>query len=129
MEKFIPKVVKQILNDETVVIHSYPDKTQSGTRFYIHARNISAAVLFLIKNGNIGESYNLTGEKEIKSHQIRSSTLNSYRNRGKTRIRDANQVLVKLVQHGHMRHQATQIFHREGRIVGVFVGSLVAQFA
>ena len=70
VEKFIPKVIKQIMNDETVLIHSYPDMTRPGTRFYIHARNISEAVLFLIKNGSIGESYNLTGEKEVSNLEI-----------------------------------------------------------
>lgn len=70
VEKFIPKVVKQILNDETVLIHSYPDKQTSGSRFYIHARNIADAVLFLIRNGKIGESYNLTGEKEITNLEM-----------------------------------------------------------
>ncbi len=67
VEKFLPKVIKSILNNEKVYIHAYPDKLTSGTRFYIHARNIAAGVLFLIKNGNIGESYNLTGEKEISN--------------------------------------------------------------
>ncbi len=67
VEKFIPKVIKSILNNEKVYIHAYPDKITSGTRFYIHARNIAAGVLFLIKKGKIGESYNLTGEKEISN--------------------------------------------------------------
>lgn len=70
VEKFIPKVMKMLLEDKTVLIHSYPDKTQSGSRFYIHARNIASAVLFLIKNGNIGESYNLTGEREISNLEM-----------------------------------------------------------
>ena len=70
VEKFIPKVIKQILNDETVLIHSYPDKKISGSRFYIHARNIAAAVLFLIYNGKIGDSYNLTGEREVTNLEI-----------------------------------------------------------
>jgi dTDP-glucose 4,6-dehydratase len=70
VEKFIPKVIKQILNGETVLIHSYPDKETSGSRFYIHARNIAHAVLFLINNGKIGESYNLTGEKEVSNLEM-----------------------------------------------------------
>ena len=69
-EKFIPKIINKILNDEVVEIHSYPDKKTSGTRFYIHARNIAAGVLFLIKNGKIGESYNLTGEKEVSNLEM-----------------------------------------------------------
>jgi dTDP-glucose 4,6-dehydratase len=70
VEKFIPKTIKNLLNNETIYIHSYPDKITSGSRFYIHARNIAAAVLFLIKNGHIGESYNLTGEKEISNLEM-----------------------------------------------------------
>tara|TARA_B100000902_G_scaffold25753_1_gene30949 strand:+ start:1896 stop:2894 length:999 start_codon:yes stop_codon:yes gene_type:complete len=79
VEKFIPKVIKKVLNNETVEIHSYPDKKRSGTRFYIHARNIAAGVLFLLENGNIGESYNLTGEREVSNlemAQIISKTMN-----------------------------------------------------
>jgi len=70
VEKFIPKVIKKVLNDEKVEIHSYPDKKKAGTRFYIHARNIAAGVLFLIKNGKIGECYNLTGEKEVSNLEL-----------------------------------------------------------
>jgi len=70
VEKFIPKVIRKILNNETVYIHSYPDKKKSGTRFYIHARNIASGVLFLIKNGKLGESYNLTGEQEISNLEM-----------------------------------------------------------
>lgn len=69
-EKFIPKVIGKVLREEKVEIHSYPDGKTSGTRFYIHARNISAGVLFLINNGKIGESYNLTGEKEISNLEM-----------------------------------------------------------
>ena len=70
VEKFIQKVIKKILNNEVVEIHSYPDKQRSGTRFYIHARNIAAGVLFVLKHGKIGESYNLTGEKEISNLEM-----------------------------------------------------------
>jgi dTDP-glucose 4,6-dehydratase len=67
VEKFIPKCIKKILNDELIYIHSYPDKKESGTRFYIHAQNIASAVLFLINNGTIGEKYNIAGEKEVSN--------------------------------------------------------------
>jgi len=70
IEKFIPKVIKSVLNGDKVIIHSYPDKKTSGTRYYIHARNIAAAVLFLLEKGNIGESYNLTGEQEISNLEM-----------------------------------------------------------
>lgn len=70
VEKYIPKVINKVLKNETVYIHSYPDKTRSGTRFYIHARNIAQGVMFLIQNGKVGESYNLTGEREISNLEI-----------------------------------------------------------
>ena len=67
VEKFIPLCIKKVLNNERVVIHSYPDKKTSGTRFYIHGRNIAQAVLFLINNGTLGEKYNISGEKEVSN--------------------------------------------------------------
>lgn len=69
VEKFIPKCIKMILNNEIVPIHS--DKNGiSGSRFYIHARNISDAVLFLIKNGKCGEKYNISGEREMSNLEL-----------------------------------------------------------
>ena len=70
VEKFIPKTINNILKNKTVLIHSYPNQKKSGTRYYIHARNISQAVLFLIKKGKIGQSYNLTGEKELSNLEL-----------------------------------------------------------
>ena len=70
VEKFIPLCIKKVLNNEKVYIHSYPDKKESGSRFYIHGRNIAAAVLFLIKNGSIGEKYNIAGEKEVNNLEM-----------------------------------------------------------
>ena len=67
VEKFIPLCIKKTLNNEKIYIHSYPDKKESGTRFYIHGRNIAAAVFFLIHNGTLGEKYNIAGEKEVSN--------------------------------------------------------------
>ena len=70
VEKFIPLCIKRILNNQKIFIHSYPDKKTSGTRFYIHARNIASAVLFLIKNGSQGEKYNIAGEREVSNLEM-----------------------------------------------------------
>tara|TARA_B100000965_G_scaffold42235_1_gene31018 strand:+ start:2399 stop:3388 length:990 start_codon:yes stop_codon:yes gene_type:complete len=70
VEKFIPLCIKKMLNNEKIHIHSYPDKKTSGTRFYIHGRNIAAAILFLINNGDIGEKYNISGEKEVSNLEM-----------------------------------------------------------
>ena len=69
-EKFIPKCIKKVMDGEKVYIHSYPDKKTAGTRFYIHARNIAAAVMFLLNNGSIGEKYNITGESEVSNLEL-----------------------------------------------------------
>jgi len=70
VEKFIPLCIKKIHDNEQIQIHAYPDKEQSGTRFYIHAQNIASAVLFLIKNGKNGEKYNISGEKEVSNLEM-----------------------------------------------------------
>ena len=43
---------------------------RSGTRFYIHGRNIANAVLFLINNGTLGEKYNVSGEQEVSNLEM-----------------------------------------------------------
>ena len=69
-EKFIPKCIKKVMDGEKVYIHSYPDKKTAGTRFYIHARNIASAVMFLLNEGSIGEKYNITGESEVSNLEL-----------------------------------------------------------
>jgi dTDP-glucose 4,6-dehydratase len=64
-EKYIPSTINKILQGETVTIHSDPTCTKAGTRFYIHCRNISAATLFLLNNGQARDKYNIVGEKEV----------------------------------------------------------------
>lgn len=49
-EKFVPLVIDKVMKGEKVSIHGYPDKKQAGTRFYLHARNIADALLFMINN-------------------------------------------------------------------------------
>jgi dTDP-glucose 4,6-dehydratase len=70
VEKFIPMTIKNILHGNKVLIHSYPNKERAGSRFYIHARNIAEAVLFLTKKGELGEKYNIVGEKEVDNLEL-----------------------------------------------------------
>lgn len=70
VEKYIPKTIKNVLYGNKVYIHSYPDKKRAGSRFYIHARNIAAAILFLLEKGKVGEKYNIVGEKEVDNLEI-----------------------------------------------------------
>lgn len=60
-EKFIPKVVRAILNNETTVIHGVPGNISS--RCWIHARNVADALIFLLKKGEPEEIYNIVGEE------------------------------------------------------------------
>jgi dTDP-glucose 4,6-dehydratase len=69
-EKFIPKVINAALQGERIFIHSNPERTKAGSRFYVHARNVCAAMLYLIrhheKSGDIvGDKFNIVGEKEM----------------------------------------------------------------
>jgi dTDP-glucose 4,6-dehydratase len=70
VEKFIPNTIRKVLNGDQVLIHSYPDKKRPGSRFYIHARNIASAVVFLMDNGEIGEKYNIVGEREVDNLEL-----------------------------------------------------------
>ena len=69
-EKFIPSTIKKILNGEDVIIHSNSSKTKAGSRFYIHARNVASAMLFLSQHGQVGDKYNIVGEKEVDNLEM-----------------------------------------------------------
>lgn len=47
-EKFIPLVIRSVLQGNKVSIHADPTRTRSGTRYYIHARNFASALHWLI---------------------------------------------------------------------------------
>lgn len=65
VEKYVPKVIKTLLDDDELIIHADPTATIPGSRYYIHARNTADAVLFLLENGHVGESYNICTFDEI----------------------------------------------------------------
>jgi len=64
-EKFIPMTIRKVLAGETVLIHSDPTRTKPGSRFWIHARNVLDAVLFLLERAEQRERYNIVGEREV----------------------------------------------------------------
>jgi len=49
-EKFIPMCIKKILAGEKILIHANKEKTKAGSRYWIHGRNVGAAILFLLEN-------------------------------------------------------------------------------
>jgi len=69
-EKLIPLCIKKILKGEKVLIHADKTKTKSGSRKWIHARNVCSALLFLVEKGKSGDKYNIVGEKEVSNLEI-----------------------------------------------------------
>lgn len=73
-EKFIPLCIQKIRDGETVLIHSDSTKTQAGSRFYIHAKDVADAVYFIITKkpkcppdhgGAKCPKFNIVGAEEI----------------------------------------------------------------
>lgn len=76
-EKFVPLVINKLLKNEKIIIHSDSNGVP-GSRFYIHARNLSGAVLFILNNINetvnvINAScgkFNICGDEEISNLEM-----------------------------------------------------------
>ena len=49
-EKFVPMCIKKIRDGEIVTIHSDKTKKIAGSRHYIHAEDVSEALLFLLSS-------------------------------------------------------------------------------
>ncbi len=62
-EKFIPLVTRNILTDSKITLHGIKGG-RTSSRCWIHAREVGNALLFLLNNGNIGETYNVAGEEQ-----------------------------------------------------------------
>jgi dTDP-glucose 4,6-dehydratase len=66
-EKWVPLIVRKTLRGEKITVHASPDLKRSGSRFYIHARNVASALLFLLDRGQPKERYNIVGECEVSN--------------------------------------------------------------
>ena len=76
-EKFIPGTIQKVRDGEKVIIHSNPEKTQAGTRMYIHAKDVAEGLMFILNTlpkdykhtGDYGwahcPKFNLVGTEEI----------------------------------------------------------------
>lgn len=69
-EKFIPKCIRAINEGQTITIHSDQSKTIPGSRFWIHARNVAEAMMFLIQDGVVRDKYNIVGDEEVNNLQM-----------------------------------------------------------
>ena len=74
-EKLVPMSIKKILNGEKIYIHSDSELKMSGTRFWIHVRNSSDALLFMLNKVEVHkypkyarlERFNIVGERQISN--------------------------------------------------------------
>lgn len=78
-EKFIPMCIKKIRDGKEVTIHSDKSKLNPGSRHYIHAKDVSDAILFLLDQNTIieknwGDSkcpkFNIVGSEEINNLRL-----------------------------------------------------------
>ncbi len=77
-EKYLPMVIKRVLNGDKVTVHADKTLTKSGARFWLHARNTSDAILFLLNNVDVRhypdfdrpERFNIVGEEQISNLDI-----------------------------------------------------------
>jgi dTDP-glucose 4,6-dehydratase len=70
-QKFIPMIIKKLLLNEKIIIHSNKDKTESGTRFYLHARNLSEAIMHILKIGySKYDEWNIAGIEEVSNLKL-----------------------------------------------------------
>lgn len=78
-EKFVPKIISRILSEESVPVHVSPEG-KPGSRFYLHARNLADAWLFLMDNHAAQlypkfpepSRFNIVGDKEINNIEMAS---------------------------------------------------------
>lgn len=77
-EKYVAKIIRAVKNDEVVTVHGKEGFT--GSRFYLHARNMADAVLYIMDNippvpfieGEITvpQRFNIVGDVEMTNLQI-----------------------------------------------------------
>lgn len=76
-EKFVPNTIGRVLRGETVDVHASPDGV-IGSRYYLHARNLADAVLFLTLRGRPSmypradrpDRWNVVGEREVSNLEM-----------------------------------------------------------
>lgn len=69
-EKFVPMTIAKVQRGELVTIHADRACTTPGSRFYIHAEDVSAALVFMLEHGTPGEKYNIVGQREVDNLEL-----------------------------------------------------------
>lgn len=77
-EKFMAKTIRLVQKGETVPVHGTPERI--GSRFYLHARNMADAVLFLLKTVTPRkyedgieiqpDRFNIVGDTELNNLEV-----------------------------------------------------------
>lgn len=77
-EKFVPMTIQRVLQGEPMTVHVSPEGV-SGSRFYLHARNLASAWLFLSKRGGYVQHYpefdapnrfHIVGSREVSNIEM-----------------------------------------------------------
>ena len=78
-EKYIPMCIRKIRDGKVITIYSDPTKTIPGSRHYIHAEDVSDALLFLLNQPTVIEhnyggakcsKFNIVGAEELNNLQL-----------------------------------------------------------
>ncbi len=74
-EKFVPKIVKSLLNKSEIILHGTEE--EPGSRFYLHARNAADAILFLLHRtpsrypkSERPDRYNVVGDRRVDNWEM-----------------------------------------------------------
>jgi dTDP-glucose 4,6-dehydratase len=79
-EKYIPMCIKRVRDNEVITVHANSEKTKAGSRHYIHAGDVSDAVMFLLNTDTSGlapdyggakcQKFNIVGAEELDNLQL-----------------------------------------------------------
>lgn len=77
-EKFVPKTIRAVRNGQPVTVHCDADG-RPGSRFYLHARNLADAWLYLVQahvpqmyaaDDDLPSRFNIVGEREVDNVEM-----------------------------------------------------------
>lgn len=79
-EKYIPMCIKRVRDNQKIIVHSNPERTQAGSRHYIHARDVADALMFLLHldlsqvprdyGGAKCQKFNIVGSREMDNLEL-----------------------------------------------------------
>ena len=79
-EKYIPMCIKRVRDNQKISVHSNSDRTQPGSRHYLHARDVADALLFLYQydlkklphdyGGAKCQKFNIVGKSELNNLEV-----------------------------------------------------------